>query len=167
MQFRDCTDQEYESISGTGDKNRECTAITVCEDQGKDTLTPATATSDAVCFDIVTTCPFENQYFDQQGKECKDATVCGVRQETKQDKTETTDRQCVNLEASDQFEHYAAPSDSLPQECSFYEVEVPGTGLQTKCQPDEHASHRTEVAMMATASSVGFIAAILRVFFAS
>lgn len=54
MEFRDCTDDEYEATPGTGNKNRECIATTVCEDTGRQTRTPATPTSDAVCFDVVT-----------------------------------------------------------------------------------------------------------------
>jgi hypothetical protein len=56
---------------------------------------------------------------------------------------------------------------ALPQECSFYEVEVPGKGVQTECRPTEHADHATEVAMMSVAGSVGFIACLLRVFFST
>ena len=99
MQFKECTDEEYEATPGTGDKDRECIKITVCEDTpGRQTLQNATATSDAVCFDIVTECPFVNQYFDNGEGGCKDATVCGSRQETKAEKTNTTDRQCVDLQ---------------------------------------------------------------------
>ena len=54
MEFRECTDAEYEATPGTGNKNRECIATTVCEDTGKQTLIEATPTSDAVCFSVVT-----------------------------------------------------------------------------------------------------------------
>ena len=54
---------------------------------------------------------------------------------------------------------------TLPQECSFYEIEVPGLGLTTECLPTTHASETEEIAMMAAGGTVGALACLLRLIF--
>ena len=110
-----------------------------------------------------------NQFFSNDDGGCKDATICGVRQRISKEKTQTTDRECIDLEVSFHFARIATPTPTrlahALQACSFYEVEVPGIGVATECMPTQHASETEEIAMMAAAGTVGALACVLRIFF--
>lgn len=150
VEFQNCDfSTQFQNSSGDGDQDRQCIETTTCSDLGLDTVQNATRTSDTVCANVSITCPFPSQFFDSESGGCQDARVCGVKEIEASGMTATTDRVCTSL-----------------QECSFYEVEVPGsTGLQFECLPVEHASKMEEIAMMAAAGSVGIIACLFYVLF--
>jgi len=109
-------------------------------------------------------CPFANQFFSNDEGGCKDATVCGIRQAVTAELGNTTDRVCVDLQVLRTRLAQKPRSNRLLQECSFYETEVIGSGLQTECLPNKHASHSAEVAMMSVASTTGIIACLVQLF---
>ena len=56
LEFSTCSGDQYESRPPSPNLDRECLQITDCQSIGLSTLTPATATSDAVCFNFTIEC---------------------------------------------------------------------------------------------------------------
>ena len=151
VEFQNCDfSTQFQSSSGDRDQDRQCIETTTCT-EGQITLRDATRTSDTVCVNVSIQCEYDaSQFFDQDSNGCKDATICGVKEIETASLTATTDRVCTQL-----------------PECSFYEVEVPGSGLQFECLVQQHASKTEEIAMMAAAGSVGILSCLFYLLFSN